>query len=127
MSKIWGPSCWYLFHGLASKIKEEDFERIKTSLWGNIVEICNNLPCPECRKHVTETIIKANKQLILKNKRNLELFLFDFHNMVNSRKGYKLMTIEEYDEMYKNANIKSIILNFITIKDFIKVYNIKNQ
>lgn len=115
MSKIWGPSCWYLFHGLASKVKEEDFEKIKLSLWTNIVEICNNLPCPDCRKHAMDTISKTNKQNILKSKRNLELFLFDFHNMVNTRKGYKILTIQEYDTMYKNANIQLIIYNFINV------------
>jgi hypothetical protein len=70
MSKIWGPSCWYLFHGLATKVKEEEFEKIKLSLWTNIVEICNNLPCPDCRKHAMDTISKTNKQNILKSKRN---------------------------------------------------------
>lgn len=115
MSKIWGPSCWYLFHGLASKVKEEEFEKIKLSLWANIVDICNNLPCPDCRKHAMDTISKTNKQNILKSKRNLELFLFDFHNMVNTRKGYKILTIQEYDTMYKNANIQLIIYNFINV------------
>jgi hypothetical protein len=115
MSKIWGPSCWYLFHGLATKVKEEEFERIKLSLWTNIVEICNNLPCPDCRKHAMDTISKTNKQNILKSKRNLELFLFDFHNMVNARKGYKILTIQEYDSMYKNANVQMIVYNFINV------------
>lgn len=115
MSKIWGPSCWYLFHGLATKVKEEDFEKIKLSLWMNIVEICNNLPCPDCRKHAMDTISKTNKQNILKSKRHLELFLFDFHNMVNARKGYKILTIQEYDSMYQHANIQLIIYNFINV------------
>jgi len=115
MSKIWGPSCWYLFHGLATKVKEEEFEKIKLSLWTNIVEICNNLPCPDCRKHAMDTISKTNKQNILKSKRNLELFLFDFHNMVNTRKGYKILTIQEYDSMYKNANVQMIVYNFINV------------
>ena len=115
MSKIWGPSCWYLFHGLATKVKEEEFEKIKLSLWTNIVEICNNLPCPDCRKHAMDTISKTNKQNILKSKRNLELFLFDFHNMVNTRKGYKILTIQEYDSMYKNANVQIIVYNFINV------------
>jgi hypothetical protein len=115
MSKIWGPSCWYLFHGLASKVKEEDFEKIKLSLWTNIVEICNNLPCPDCRKHAMDTISRTNKQNILKCKRNLELFLFDFHNIVNARKGYKILTIEEYDSMYQKANVQMIVYNFINV------------
>lgn len=113
MSKIWGPSCWYLFHGLATKVKEEEFEKIKLSLWTNIVEICNNLPCPDCRKHAMELISRTNKQNIIKTKRSLEVFIFDFHNMVNARKGYKILTIQEHDTMYQNANIQMIIINFI--------------
>ncbi len=111
--KEWGPACWYLFHGLATKSKEDEFEVIKYGLWSQIEGVCNNLPCPECKQHATELMRKTKKDLILSSKRNLELFLFDFHNLVNKRNGLKQMSIEEYDNLYKKANLMSIINNFI--------------
>jgi hypothetical protein len=112
--KEWGPACWLLFHGLASKVKEEEFDIIKFGIWEQINGICNNLPCPECREHATELMAKTNKNAILISKRNLELFLFDFHNLVNKRTYSKIMTIEEYDTIYKNVKLIPIINNFIS-------------
>ncbi len=116
MSKsLWGPPCWSLMHVLATRIKEEDFENKKESLWLVINEICNNLPCPECRKHAVSLMRQAKKATILKSKDNLEVFLFDFHNLVNKKKGLKLFTKEEYNLKYKKANIRDIVFNFINI------------
>lgn len=111
--KEWGPACWYLFHGLASKVKEEEFHNVKNSLWSQIEGVCINLPCPDCKSHATELIQKSKKDLILSSKRNLEVFLFDFHNLVNKRNGTRQMSMEEYDNLYKKANLMAIINNFI--------------
>ena len=116
MSKsLWGPPCWSLMHVLATRIKEEDFENKKESLWLVINEICNNLPCPECRQHAVSLMRQTKKASILKSKDNLELFLFDFHNLVNKKKGLKLFTKEEYNFKYKKENIRDIVFNFINI------------
>ena len=116
MSKsLWGPPCWSLMHVLATRIKEEDFENKKESLWLVINEICNNLPCPECRQHAVSLMRQTKKASILKSKDNLELFLFDFHNLVNKKKGLKLFTKEEYNLKYKKENIREVVINFINI------------
>jgi|688.fasta_scaffold175795_1 hypothetical protein len=116
MSKsLWGPPCWSLMHVLATRIKEEDFENKKESLWLVINEICNNLPCPECRQHAVSLMKQTKKASVLKSKDNLELFLFDFHNLVNKKKGLKLFTKEEYNLKYKKENIRDIVFNFINI------------
>lgn len=115
MSKTWGPSCWYLFHGLAHKVKEDEFPNIKADIWNMIVGVCNNLPCPECREHATKIVNSANKNIVLFSKANLERFLFDFHNSVNRRKRYRIFTWEEYIEKYKSANIHNIAYHFVSV------------
>ena len=116
MSKsLWGPPCWSIMHILATRIKEEDFENKKESLWLVINEICNNLPCPECRQHAVSLMRQTKKESILKSKDNLELFLFDFHNLVNKKKGLKLFTKEEYNLKYTTANIREVVSNFINV------------
>ena len=116
MSKsLWGPPCWSIMHILASRIKEEDFENKKESLWFIINQICNNLPCPECRQHAVSLMRQTKKENILKSKDNLEIFLFDFHNLVNKKKGLRLFTKEEYNLKYKKSNIKEVVINFINI------------
>ena len=112
--KEWGPDCWFLFHGLASKVKEEEFNTIKNDIWTHINSICNNLPCPDCRIHASQLMGKTNKNVILSSKRNLELFLFDFHNLVNKRTQSPVMTIEQYDALYKNVKLSNVINHFIS-------------
>lgn len=113
--KEWGNVCWFLFHGMATKVKEEHFDSIKNDIWQYINDICSNLPCPECRKHATELMSKTNKNIILNSKRNLERFLFDFHNIVNKRNNSRIMTIEEYDALYNKINLIVVINKFILI------------
>lgn len=116
MSKsLWGPPCWSIMHILATRIKEEDFENKKESLWFIINQICNNLPCPECRQHAVSLMRQTKKENILKSKDNLEIFLFDFHNLVNKKKGLRLFTKEEYNLKYKKANVREVVINFINI------------
>ena len=116
MSKsLWGPPCWSIMHILATRIKEEDFENKKESLWFIINQICNNLPCPECRQHAVSLMRQTKKENILKSKDNLEIFLFDFHNLVNKKKGLRLFTKEEYNLKYKKENIREVVINFINI------------
>ena len=116
MSKsLWGPPCWSIMHILATRIKEEDFENKKESLWFIINQICNNLPCPECRQHAVSLMRQTKKENILKSKDNLEIFLFDFHNLVNKKKGLTLFTKEEYNLKYKKANVREVVINFINI------------
>jgi len=112
--KVWGSACWFLFHGLASKIKEDNFDNVKNGLWEQINAICKNLPCHECREHATELMRKSNKNLILSSKRNLEMYLFDFHNLVNKRNNLTIMKIEDYDLLYNSANLIQIINNFMS-------------
>jgi hypothetical protein len=46
------------------------------------------------------------------NKRELQLFLFQFHNEVNKRKSVPLFEKDELSEKYSKANTINIIHNF---------------
>lgn len=113
--KIWGNACWFLFHVLATKVKEENFNELKNDIWRYINLICNNLPCSECRKHANELMAKTNKSVILTSKRNLEIFLFDFHNIVNKRNNTRIISLDEYDDLYSKIHLGSVINNFINV------------
>lgn len=99
----WGPPTWVFMHTLAEKIKEESFPIIGQQLIIQIIQICANLPCPECASHAKLFWSKV-KPANIKNKNDLINLLFVFHNTVNARKRITLFKIESLS-YYKSQNI----------------------
>jgi len=90
-------------HTLAAKIKENSFPIIGQKLILVLIQICNNLPCPECAQHARQFWNKVNTANI-SNKNDLINLLFVFHNMVNKRKQYPPF---KYDNLkyYETRNV----------------------
>ena len=115
----WGPSTWTLFHTLAEKVKDENFNDVKTDMLAFIKRICANLPCPDCAAHATQFISKLTSDHFA-TKQNFKLFLFHFHNSVNVRTNKRPFTVEELNAKYSRAN------TFVVVPHFIKVYSYRN-
>lgn len=114
MNNSWGPITWYVFHGLAEKIKDEEFNNNKLQLIYLIKTICYNLPCPECREHAIFVLKKLKIQNI-KTKEDFQKFVWSFHNLVNKKRNVQQITFEECKNKYKLLNINKAIENFIII------------
>lgn len=99
----WGPSTWIFMHTLAAKIKEESFPFVGPKLIMVLIQICNNLPCPDCAQHAKQFWIKV-KTSNIKNKTDLINLLFVFHNMVNKRKQIPLFKYENL-QYYETRNV----------------------
>lgn len=108
----WGEPTWFLFHTLAEKVKEEDFELIRTELLQNIHTICANLPCPICAEHAKEYLASTNFQATVRTRDQLKEFFFNFHNVVNKRKNFPIFNRAELDRKYASANLNNIIAYF---------------
>jgi hypothetical protein len=90
-------------HTLAAKIKETSFPVIGPSLILVLIQICNNLPCPECAQHAKHFWSKV-KTANIKTKDDLINLLFVFHNMVNKRK--QLLPFKHENLLYyKTRNV----------------------
>jgi hypothetical protein len=90
-------------HTLAAKIKETSFPVIGPSLILVLIQICNNLPCPECAQHAKEFWSKV-KTANIKTKDDLINLLFVFHNIVNKRKQLQPFKHENIS-YYKTRNV----------------------
>jgi hypothetical protein len=113
----WGPAIWYLFHTMAHKIKGSEFSRLKVEMLDIIQSICANLPCPACASHATEYMKRLNYSLI-NNKDDFKIYLCNFHNDVNRRKGIEMFPLIELDKKYAAANTINIVKNFIAVFQF---------
>ena len=99
----WGPSTWIFMHTLAAKIKETSFPIIAPNLILVLIQICNNLPCPDCAQHSKEFWLNV-KTANIKTKTDLINLLFVFHNMVNKRKKYPPFKYENMKH-YESRNV----------------------
>ena len=99
----WGPSTWFFMHTLAAKIKESSFPLVGPNLIMFLIQISNNLPCPECSEHAKQFWSKV-KTSNINNKTDLINLLFVFHNMVNKRKQLKAFKYENL-KYYESRNL----------------------
>ena len=116
----WGNITWYLFHGIAEKIKEDKFLELKPTIINIIKSICGNLPCPDCSEHATKFLNSVNFNNI-QNKNDFKIFLFKFHNMINSKTNKSQFSKEDFDNKYKNIIVSKIF------QYFIKIYSVGNK
>lgn len=108
----WGKPTWYLLHTLAEKVMDEKFDVIRVSLLNTLYTICCNLPCPECAVHAKTYLDGINFNAI-KSKTELKQMLFQFHNVVNKKKGYPIFDYTTLNETYSKAITIKIIYNFM--------------
>lgn len=100
MSKsVWGPVTWRFLHTLAAKIRPEFFNVQKENIILLIKNVCETLPCPECKAHAVSNIRRANLGNIV-SKDSLINFLYEFHNLVNAQTKKRIaprVVLEQYE------------------------------
>ena len=108
----WGEPTWFLLHTLSYKIKDDVFAQYKDDLLRIIYAICTNLPCPTCAEHA-KTYLDGINMKTIQTKEQLKMMLFNFHNVVNKKKGYAIFLYDECEAKYSNAITVNIIQNFM--------------
>ena len=103
-------------HSLAQKVTENKFINCKEILIRIIFDICNNLPCPDCREHAINLLKTSNIHKIT-TKKQLISFLCEFHNIINKKLKKPTKNIEEVEKQYSTAKLN------IIVSIFFKVYN----
>lgn len=121
--KDWGNISWILMHSLAQKVTENNFINCKQILIKIIFDICNNLPCPDCREHANKLLKTSNINKI-SNKKQLITFLWEFHNIVNKKLKKPTKNIEEVEKQYSTAKLNIIVITFFRVYNSV-IYNEK--
>jgi len=111
--KVWGPITWITFHSLCELIKEEYFEEEKQNIINLIKSMCVNLPCPYCSQHASIHLKKMNFNKI-KNKNDLKMCIWTFHNVVNKHTKHSEQPVSILDK-YKRANLNLVLDRLFTV------------
>ena len=115
----WGRPIWTFFHVMAEKIKPEYFNLVIKDYLNFVLLICGTLPCPVCSTHASEYMRSININNIRSKDALIQLF-YNFHNVVNQRKGYAVLQKDQIPK-YETAN------TVIAIKDFIRAFEDKSR
>lgn len=106
--KEWGSSIWTLFHVLAELCP--DRASVIQQILFYIVQICNNLPCPDCAQHA-RMILGTRNLTQITTKADLRIFCLTFHNIVNKRLKVPMFLAENL-VIYKSKKLSSVFIDF---------------
>lgn len=109
----WGEPIWFFFHTMAEKIYEDKFSALRVEFMNLIHMIATNLPCPACSAHAKIYLGGINFSAIV-TKQQLKDFLWNFHNSLNNKKDFPLMSHDDFENKYVLANTRLIIYNFMS-------------
>jgi len=107
----WGPPVWALLHTMAEKMNERYFPEIATPMFQVVLQICKNLPCPDCAAHATVFLNKVRMSTI-QTKQDFKMMLFVFHNTVNKRKLKPLSDVNSL-EKYATNSLQTVFIQFV--------------
>jgi hypothetical protein len=110
----WGKPIWTFFHVTAQKVKPEYFHLVIREYLNFIILICSVLPCPVCSEHASQYMRSVNVNNIKTRDDLIHLFV-TFHNSVNLRKGYPVLTIDKippYDQANTVLAMKQFFVAF---------------
>ena len=100
----WGPIAWDWLHKLAINYSDnptkKDARDIIFLFWNYIYGI----PCVTCRAHAYAYTQKFPP--IFNNSNTFQTWAWIFHNNVNSRLGKSIISIDEYQKIYKSEIYK---------------------
>jgi hypothetical protein len=114
---FWGNRQWYLFHLLSYNTSDDELcdITIKKIYIELFLILINLIPCVKCYQHTKDILKKF--PIDWKNKDNMIIWFFNFHNLVNKSLEKKIYTIEEL-EINKKKPINHLYL-FQLIKYYI--------
>jgi len=114
----WGPACWIFFHTIVSKVKPDEFMKIRDGLTNQLRIICSNLPCPSCSNH-SKRYFQRQRSLDFQTKEEMIGFWWHFHNHVNKMKGKREFLFSEVND--SSHNLRN------TYQDFYRKYGAKDN
>lgn len=109
--KIWGPITWNLLHTIAEKIYDDKFTDAKKDVIRIILLTIQNIPCPICREHAEKYIKKHNINLC-NNRKDLIMYIFNFHNEVSIQAKNQVFSNEILNK-YKSYNFTNVVNNYM--------------
>ena len=99
---VFGPPLWFVLHNASAYYPEKASPPHADRMKNIIIGLPVLITCETCKEHATNYIEQHKHKLteICKTKKELFIFLVDFHNYVNERLKKKLFTYQQAHDLY---------------------------
>ena len=102
--KIWGPYFWETFHLSTVGYPENPTTEHISSYRDFYTSFMKILPCEKCSHSAMEIITTSNLEEGLKSRKNLILWGYNFHDLVNIKLGKKSPSFEDFLKKISKKN-----------------------
>jgi hypothetical protein len=120
--KIWGPDFWKTFHLSTIGYPENPTEAHIFSYNRFYKSFMEVLPCEKCSQSAIELISTSNLEEGLKSRKNLIIWGYNFHDLVNKKLGKESPSFEDFkNKISQNSTISSRGAFFQNIFSFDKI------
>ena len=120
----WGPHLWKSIHYISLNYSNNPSQKTKSRYKKFFTSLKDVIPCSECKKHYTETLILIPlDNCYLKNRTNLFNWTVKIHNRVNKLKNKPILSYKNALLLYTNNNQNNIynILYVLIILIILKI------
>tara|TARA_B100002051_G_C16727933_1_gene636398 strand:+ start:383 stop:769 length:387 start_codon:yes stop_codon:yes gene_type:complete len=114
---IWGPQAWTFLHSITLNYPETPTIQDKQNHKVFFESLQHVIPCPNCKKHYKQNLIKFPIQLDSKN--DFIQWLVNIHNEVNKKNKKRIWSVKEVKKKYKKMYDKTDYTNYYLLILFI--------
>jgi hypothetical protein len=99
-TNLWGPSAWKFLHAVSFSYPDNPSKEKRESARELFRSLRFMLPCEECCSHYCAEFDKDPVDAHLESRKQLTMWLVNFHNKVNERLGKSKVSYEEAVALY---------------------------
>jgi len=92
----WGPSGWHFIHAIMMSSPESMSAQQRDEMKSLLVLLGTHLPCPTCRRHFSEFVVREATEHRLSGRDRLVELMNDCHNEVNRRSNKPEFSIRQH-------------------------------
>jgi len=121
-SKVWGQYLWRLLHTLTYSYHPTMPEELRGKYVRFFHVLKDFIPCPVCRNHYTDRIMKNPPEKNMKTTDDFVSWLNNLHNEVNAGLGKPLISKKYADTMYiRDGKLTYDFKDFVTLFRIISI------
>ncbi len=111
LTYVWGPALWHSLHTISFNYPINPTKEDQDNYYNLFTNLKNILPCKYCRDNYAKNLKeKPISKTVLKNRENFSKWVYEIHEIVNTKLGKKSnLTYEDIRDRYEHFRSRCLI------------------